>query len=81
MNDINVLDLVGLAINKQSGQDLEDLRLNQARAAIDTLSTLFINAIETDENFHPDGITVLRLMRLLARTPSEYFNVLENPSS
>lgn len=81
MNDINVLELVGLAINRQSGQTLEDLRLNQARAAIDTLSGIFIKAIESDEHFHPDGVTVLRLMRLLARTPSEYFNVLESPSS
>lgn len=81
MNDINVIELVGLAIHRQSGQDLEDLREKQARAAIDTLSSLFLAALESDQHFKPDGETVLRLMRLIARTPSQYFNALETPTT
>lgn len=73
MNDINVIELVGLAINQQSGQDLEDLRHNQARAAIEALSSVFLKAIESDEHFNPDAKTVLHLMQLIARTPVDCF--------
>lgn len=73
MNDINVVELVGHAINRQSGQDLADLREKQARAAIEALSSVFLKAIDSDDGFNPDGKTVLHLMQLIARTPSDCF--------
>lgn len=77
MNDnINVIDLVAHAINRQQGQDLADLRRNQARAAIDELCNILEAAMHNDkETFVPDGATVVNCMRLIARTPSEFLSV------
>lgn len=76
MDNINVIDLVAHAINKQQGQDIADLRRNQARAAIDELCNILEAAMHNDrETFVPDGVTVVNCMRLIARTPSEFLSV------
>jgi len=77
MNDsINVIDLIAHAINKQQGQNLADLRRNQARAAIDELCNILEAAMNNDkESFIPDGATVVNCMRLIARTPSDFLSL------
>jgi len=77
MNDsINVIDLIAHAINKQQGQNLADLRRNQARAAIDELCNILEAAMNNDkETFIPDGATVVNCMRLIARTPSDFLSL------
>ena len=76
MENINVIDLVAHAINIQQGQDLADLRRNQARAAIDELCNILEAAMHNDkEIFVPDGATVVNCMRLIARTPLEFLSV------
>lgn len=76
MENINVIDLVAHAINKQQGEDLAELRRNQARAAIDELCNILEAAMHNDhEHFIPDGATVVNCMRLIARTPSEFLSV------
>lgn len=76
MENINVIDLVAHAINRQQGQDIADLRRNQARAAIDELCNILEAAMHNDRGtFVPDGATVVNCMRLIARTPSEFLSV------
>jgi hypothetical protein len=70
---MHVIDVVGIAINKQSGETVQDLRRNQARAAIESLSNMLELAIENSETpLGPSATDIINVMRLLARTPSDY---------
>jgi hypothetical protein len=70
--DFNVIDLVAYAIDRQTSVDITDLRRKQARAAIDKMADILERALNEDNQFQPDGRTVVETMRFIARTPSEF---------
>ena len=71
---MHVIDIVGIAINKQSGETVQDLRRNQARAAIESISNMLEFALnDPKEPLNASASDIINALRLLARTPSEYF--------
>lgn len=74
MSSIHVIDVVGIAINKQSGETVQDLRRNQARAAIESISNMLELALDDPEDpLNASASDIINTLRLLARTPSDYF--------
>ncbi|MGA1628297.1 MAG: hypothetical protein ACO330_05710 [Aquiluna sp.] len=70
--DFNVVDLVAYAIDQQTSVDITDLRRKQARAAIDKMADILEKALDSDADFQPDARTAITVLRLIARTPSEF---------
>jgi len=71
---MHVIDVVGIAINKQSGETVQDLRRNQARAAIESISNMLELALDDPEDpLNISASDVIKTLRFLARTPSDYF--------
>ena len=71
---MHVIDVVGIAINKQSGETVQDLRRNQARAAIESISNMLELALDDPEDpLNASASDIINTLRLLAGTPSDYF--------